>query len=86
MPGDTSTTLASLIAGAGGEKISGSLLATLTTAVAGTKNTSKNASKITNNNNSKNYYINGVNVGKIAAESKSLSELLKDLTVYAGAS
>lgn len=84
MPKDTATTLASLIAGAGGEKISGSLKATLTTAVAGTKNTSTKAKTISTTNNSKNYYINGVNIGKIAAETKSLSALLKDLSVYAG--
>lgn len=82
MPGDSGVTLASLIAGGGGGKISGSLLSMLTTAVAGTKGTKTSAKNVTNNNGTT-YILNGVKIDASAAKNKTVSQIMQNLKVYA---
>ena len=87
MPGDTSTTLASLIAGAGGEKISSSLRSVLSTATAKSKKSKTGTFKTiggTTQNTITNYYVNGAKIGADTAKNKSLSAVLDELKVYAG--
>lgn len=85
MPGDTSTTLASLIAGAGGEKISSSLASVLSTATAKSKKTSSSSKLVTDTQNTiTNYYVNGAKIGADVANTKTLSSVLEELKVYAG--
>ena len=87
MPGDTSTTLASLIAGAGGEKISSSLKSVLSTATAKSKKSKTSTFKTiggTTQNTITNYYVNGAKIGADTAKNKSLSAVLDELKVYAG--
>lgn len=87
MPGDTSTTLASLIAGAGGEKISSSLKSVLSTATAKSKKSKTSTVKTiggTTQNTITNYYVNGAKIGADTAKNKSLSAVLDELKVYAG--
>lgn len=87
MPGDTSTTLASLIAGAGGEKISSSLMSVLSTATAKSKKSKAGTFKTiggTTQNTITNYYVNGAKIGADTAKNKSLSAVLDELKVYAG--
>lgn len=82
MPGDSSVTLASLIAGGGGGNISGTLLSMLTTAVAGTKGTKTSAKNVTNNNGTT-YILNGVKIDASAAKNKTVSQIMQNLKVYA---
>lgn len=82
MPGDSSVTLASLIAGGGGGNISGTLLSMLTTAVAGTKGTKTSAKNVTNNNGTT-YIMNGVKIDASAAKNKTVSQIMQNLKVYA---
>lgn len=87
MPGDTSTTLASLIAGAGGESISSSLKSVLSTATAKSKKSKTSTFKTiggTTQNTITNYYVNGAKIGADTAKNKSLSAVLDELKVYAG--
>ena len=87
MPGESKTTLASLISMAGLGKNTGDLTSMLSKSSAGASVALKAAaSGVSGQQTINTYYVNGIKIGEQAANNTPLSSLMKNLAVYSNSS
>ncbi len=82
MPGDSSATLASLIAQTGGVGSGATVAEALSAAASPVTSSVIGGSTTGGTTISYNYFVNGMQIGKNEAENSSLSDVMRTLTVY----